>query len=280
MATAWRRSSREPAPVEIRTSAYSISPRAPKWPASTRTISRSAAVCSWRAETWTATGWPTSLRGKDPAVIRTFARSAWPAAVQSRSRASTPMLRRLQEACMSPLATSTATASPTSSPARDSGGTPHVRAFSLAGGGVTEVASFLAYDPGFTGGVFVARGDVNGDGIAEIVTGTYQGGGPVRVFDVGPLGVSELTSFFAYFSEFHGSCASRRGGCERRRSGRHHHGGRPGRRSPRAGVQPRWRRSVGTRQLLRVRSRVLRRGQLSRSSGVRRRLRNRCGRDR
>ena len=84
------------------------------------------------------------------------------------------------------------------------GAAPQVRAFSLAGGGVTEVASFLAYDPGFTGGVFVAGGDVNGDGIAEIITGTYQGGGPVRVFDVGPLGVSELTSFFAYFSQFQG----------------------------------------------------------------------------
>ena len=32
-------------------------------------------------------------------------------------------------------------------------GGPHVRAFSLAGGGVTEVASFYAYDPSFTGGV-------------------------------------------------------------------------------------------------------------------------------
>jgi hypothetical protein len=83
------------------------------------------------------------------------------------------------------------------------GGGPLVRVFSLVGG-LTELASFYAYDPGFTKGIFVAGGDVNGDGKAEIVTGTYQEGGPVRVFDVGPLGVSELTSFFAYFSKFQG----------------------------------------------------------------------------
>src|SRR4029077_16868645 len=64
------------------------------------------------------------------------------------------------------------------------GGAPHVRAFSLAGGGVTELASFLAYDPAFTGGVFVAGGDVNGDGIAEIIAGTTRAGGPVRVFAI------------------------------------------------------------------------------------------------
>ena len=76
---------------------------------------------------------------------------------------------------------------------------------SLAGGGVTELASFYAYDPSFTGGVFVAGGDVNGDGIAEIITGTTRAGGPVRVFTIGGPGrVAELTSFFAYFPAFEG----------------------------------------------------------------------------
>jgi FG-GAP repeat len=35
-----------------------------------------------------------------------------------------------------------------------------------------------AYDPGFSGGVSVATGDVTGDGIAEMVTGAGPGGGP------------------------------------------------------------------------------------------------------
>ena len=85
-------------------------------------------------------------------------------------------------------------------------GGPHVRAFSLAGGGITELASFYAYDPSFTGGVFVAGGDVNGDGSAEIITGTTREGGPVRVFTIGGPGqVAEIASFFPYFPEFRGT---------------------------------------------------------------------------
>ena len=37
-------------------------------------------------------------------------------------------------------------------------------------GPVTEVASFYAFAPAFTGGVSVAAGDVTGDGIADIIT--------------------------------------------------------------------------------------------------------------
>jgi hypothetical protein len=47
-----------------------------------------------------------------------------------------------------------------------------------------EVASFDAYESTFTGGVYVAAGDITGDGKAEIITGADQGGGPrVVVFD-------------------------------------------------------------------------------------------------
>src|SRR5262249_31581379 len=52
-------------------------------------------------------------------------------------------------------------------------------------GGLTRIAEFVAYDAAFRGGVFWAAGDLDGDGIAEIVTGAGPGGGPhVRVFDL------------------------------------------------------------------------------------------------
>ena len=85
------------------------------------------------------------------------------------------------------------------------GGGPHVRAFSLAGGVVTEVASFYAYDPAFPGGVSVAAADVTGDGVAEIITGAGPGGGPhVRAFSLAGGVVTEVASFFAYDPAFPG----------------------------------------------------------------------------
>lgn len=63
-------------------------------------------------------------------------------------------------------------------------------------GGGKELASFLAYDSKFRGGVRVAAGDVNGDGTEEVVTAPGVGGGPhVRVFD---LAGNVLGQFFAF----------------------------------------------------------------------------------
>jgi hypothetical protein len=62
------------------------------------------------------------------------------------------------------------------------GGGPHVLAFSGANGGI--LSSFFAYATNFAGGVFVAAGDVNADGRADIITGPGIGGGPhVVAFD-------------------------------------------------------------------------------------------------
>ena len=84
------------------------------------------------------------------------------------------------------------------------GGGPHVRVFQVLGSGVTELASFLAYGPAFSGGVRVAAGDVTGDGVAEIVTGSGPGGGPhVRVFSLSG-GATEIAGFYAYDPAFGG----------------------------------------------------------------------------
>jgi hypothetical protein len=81
------------------------------------------------------------------------------------------------------------------------GGGPHVQAFDGQTGAV--LLSFFAYHPAFRGGVFVAAGDVNGDGRTDIITGAGAGGGPhVQAFD-GQTGAL-LLSFFAYHAGFHG----------------------------------------------------------------------------
>jgi hypothetical protein len=73
----------------------------------------------------------------------------------------------------------------------------------------SKIGEFLAYASGYFGGVFVSTGDVNGDGLPDIVTGTNGFGGPeVKAFS----GVNVLSSptptilddFFAYDPAFSG----------------------------------------------------------------------------
>jgi hypothetical protein len=81
------------------------------------------------------------------------------------------------------------------------GGGPHIRVFD----GVTSnvIREFMAYDPNFFGGVFVAAGDVNRDGRADIITGAGVGGGPhVKVFNGANNGL--LLEYLAYDPAFRG----------------------------------------------------------------------------
>lgn len=81
------------------------------------------------------------------------------------------------------------------------GGGPQVKVFD--GANLQEIKSFLAYSESFAGGVFVAAGDINGDGRADIITGAGAGAaGHVKVFD-GNTG-TEMHSFFAYSPSFTG----------------------------------------------------------------------------
>ncbi len=63
--------------------------------------------------------------------------------------------------------------------------------------------NFNAFDPAFKGGGSVATGDINGDGIDEIIVGAGRGGGPqVRVFD--NLGNFTGFSMFPFHPDYRG----------------------------------------------------------------------------
>jgi hypothetical protein len=85
------------------------------------------------------------------------------------------------------------------------GGSPHVRVLDgLTGAQLSgAIGSFDAYAHAFTGGVYVAAADVNGDGFADVITGAGPGGGPdVSVFD-GRTG-QRLYEFYAQAKGFTG----------------------------------------------------------------------------
>lgn len=74
------------------------------------------------------------------------------------------------------------------------GASPHVKAFSGQTG--QEIRSFFAFPMTFEGGVNVAGGDLNGDGIAEIIVGAADLASTVRIFDGGSG--QQLASFLAF----------------------------------------------------------------------------------
>ncbi|MEI7854621.1 MAG: FG-GAP-like repeat-containing protein, partial [Planctomycetota bacterium] len=81
------------------------------------------------------------------------------------------------------------------------GGGPHVSAFDALNG--RELLTFMAYDSTFRGGIFVAAGDSDGNGIWEIITGSGYGGSPnVKTFDIRTL--QSIRNFMAYDPAFLG----------------------------------------------------------------------------
>ena len=76
----------------------------------------------------------------------------------------------------------------------DTGVIGHVKAFDGAG---ATMLSFFPYGAGYSGGVRVAAGDLNGDGHPDVLTGTGSGvPGHVKAFD--GISGAEFQSFLAY----------------------------------------------------------------------------------
>ena len=81
------------------------------------------------------------------------------------------------------------------------GGGPHVKVFDGATNSI--ISQWFAYPVSFTGGVFVAAGDIGNDGNIEVVTGAGSGGAPVvAVWD--PYTGALLSQFMAYGEDFTG----------------------------------------------------------------------------
>ncbi|MBN9523642.1 FG-GAP repeat protein [bacterium] len=75
------------------------------------------------------------------------------------------------------------------------GGAPRVRV--LSGRDLSPLRDTFAYESSFRGGVSVAAGDVNGDGVPDLITSTGTGGGP-RVVVLDGRTTAVLSSFFVF----------------------------------------------------------------------------------
>jgi hypothetical protein len=73
----------------------------------------------------------------------------------------------------------------------------------LSGQNASVLRSFYAFAQSFTGGAFVAAGDVNGDGLADLVFGEGAGGlGRVAIFDSTANGSPTPLAVYAAYGDF------------------------------------------------------------------------------
>jgi hypothetical protein len=93
------------------------------------------------------------------------------------------------------------------------GGSPEVKVYdgaTLARGEQPQLlADFFAWPQDFAGGVHVAAGDVNGDGLIDVIVGAGPGGGPeIKVFDgltiARKAGPALIANFLAWPADFRG----------------------------------------------------------------------------
>jgi len=90
-------------------------------------------------------------------------------------------------------------------------GGPNVRVFGLRGDEIVATTeNFMAYDENFRGGIAVSIGDIEGDGIGDIITTPISRGGPhVRVFGVRNSRYVPVTlGVMAYAESFRGGINS------------------------------------------------------------------------
>ncbi len=92
-------------------------------------------------------------------------------------------------------------------------GSPHIKVFTLDLANLTvnpiPISQFYAFNqPSFKGGVYVAAGDTNNDGFADVIVGAGETGGPrVEVYGGSATGVNTtapLNNFFAYAPKYNG----------------------------------------------------------------------------
>jgi uncharacterized delta-60 repeat protein len=125
------------------------------------------------------------------------------------------------------------------------GGGPNVIVYDGTNG--AKIADFFAFESSFTGGVFVAAADLNGDGKAEVIATPDQGGGPVVAIYDGTKLAAGQTADASQLARFLGidDPAFRGGG--RRRERRRHVGPARVRRLPRRPARRALRRHIRQR---------------------------------